>query len=135
MSALIIDIKIESNLVKEPDNNVPENLIKAARQLRQKQTPSEELLWQLLRKRQLLGAKFRRQHPLKEGVILDFYCAQHHLAIEVDGGYHNKVEQRLKDAARTADLNERGILVIRFANEDVLNNTERVLIEITKYLK
>ena len=82
------------------------------------------MLWQHLRNRRLHGLKFRRQHPI-ERVIVDFYCAEKQLMIEVDGGIHEK--QREQDAAGDAFLQERGYRVVRFRNEEVLNDIEAVL--------
>ncbi len=109
------------------EKQLPPWLLAFARELRQKQTEPEELLWQLLRNRQLNKLKFRRQHPLKAGFILDFYCAESKLAVEVDGGYHNSEKQKKYDAERTKIIGEYGISVIRFTNEEVLNCTQEVL--------
>jgi very-short-patch-repair endonuclease len=106
---------------------IPSQLLANARELRQNQTDAEELLWQLLRGRKLNSLKFRRQHPLKAGFILDFYCAELKLGIELDGGYHNDAMQQEYDAERTKIINEYGINIIRFKNEDVLLDTENVL--------
>ncbi|MES9951065.1 MAG: DUF559 domain-containing protein [Candidatus Thiodiazotropha sp.] len=109
--------------VKEP---VPDYLIENARELRKNQTDAESLLWQLLRNRQIENAKFRRQHPI-EPYILDFYCHDKKLAIELDGGQHNTDEGKDKDQKRTDFLESKGIRVLRFWNNDVLQNTEAVL--------
>jgi very-short-patch-repair endonuclease len=105
----------------------PETLQEKARWLRKNQTPAEKMLWQHLRNRKLNGHKFRRQHPLQQGFVLDFYCLEARIAIEVDGGYHTTGEQKEYDVGRTFEVNEYGISVIRFRNEDVLNNMEEVL--------
>jgi type I site-specific restriction endonuclease len=109
--------------VREP---VPEYLINNARELRKNQTDAESLLWQMLRNRQIEDAKFRRQHPI-EPYILDFYCHEKKLAIELDGGQHNTNEGKEKDQKRTEFLKSQGIRVLRFWNNDVLQNTESVL--------
>ncbi|MES2884800.1 MAG: type ISP restriction/modification enzyme [Pseudomonadota bacterium] len=95
-----------------------------ARALRGNLTEAENKLWQVLRAAQL-GAKFRRQHPLKP-FILDFYCLEHRLAIELDGGQHNDDAVAELDAARTAWLEAQGIRVLRFWNDEVLRNVEGV---------
>ncbi len=105
---------------------LPPLLLQRARELRKNQTDSERLLWGLLRARRFLGLKFRRQHPVPP-YILDFYCPELKLAIEVDGGQHAQPEQRRKDRRRTAYLNEQGITVIRFWANEVLKETEAVL--------
>jgi very-short-patch-repair endonuclease len=104
-------------------------LIELARELRKQQTDAEILLWQLLRNRQLLDAKFRRQHPI-ESYIADFYCDQYQFIIELDGGQHFTEEGIAKDLIRTHRLNELGIKVLRFENQRVLTQTESVLREI-----
>lgn len=112
------------------EQQLPKQLLENARELRKNLTEAEELLWQLLRNRQLNNLKFRRQHPLKAGFILDFYCAELKLGIEIDGGYHNQKEQKEYDAERTKIINEYGIRIIRFTNEQVLQNTEQILKDI-----
>jgi len=100
-----------------------------ARNLRKNQTPAENLLWSKLRSRQLSGFKFRRQHPIGQ-YILDFYCREAHLAIEVDGGQHAEDQKWKLDNLRTAFLMTKGIRVIRFWNDDVLRDLENVIAEI-----
>ena len=113
---------------------VPGHLIAFARQLRKDSTDAEDILWQLLRNRQLNGAKFRRQHPVATGYILDFYCAECRLAIEVDGSIHDLPEQAAYDAKRTQHLEQFNVKVIRFSNAEVLTQTEWVLSVINTYL-
>jgi type I restriction-modification system DNA methylase subunit len=112
------------------ETQIPAQLLANAKKLRKNQTEAEDLLWQLLRNRQLNNLKFRRQHPLKVGFILDFYCAEAKLGIEIDGGYHSRTEQKEYDETRTKIINEYGIRIIRFVNEQVLQNTEQVLKDI-----
>ena len=112
--------------IREP---VPDYLIENARELRKNQTDAEALLWQLLRNRQIQDAKFRRQHPV-EPYILDFYCHDKKLAVELDGGQHNTTEGKASDEKRTQYLNSQGIQLLRFWNNDVLQNTESVLEQI-----
>ena len=83
----------------------------------------------MLRGRQLNDCKFRRQHPV-EPYILDFYCHENKLAIELDGGQHNTELTIHKDSKRTDYLQSQGITVLRFWNNDVLQNTESVLQQI-----
>ena len=99
-------------------------ILQAARELRHPQTPAEQKLWSRLRNRQLNGLKFRRQHPI-ERFIIDFYCDEAKLCIEVDGDSH--AEQIEYDQARTAYLNELGYTVIRFTNREVFTQCEAVL--------
>ncbi len=121
-----------SESITPVEKHLPKQLLANARELRKKQTEPEELLWQLLRNRQLNDLKFRRQHPLKVGFILDFYCAEAKLGIEIDGDYHNKEEQQLRDAERTKIISEYGIRIVRFTNEQVLQNIVQVLNDIIK---
>ena len=103
------------------------------RELRKDATNPEKLMWSLLRNRVLDGAKFRRQHPHK-GYILDFYCHQAKLAIELDGSGHLEDKQIQHDEERTKILEEDGVKVLRFWNSDVSNDTETVLGEIWEAL-
>ena len=114
--------------VKSAFNIVSTNLLKKARQLRQNSTETEKILWELLRNRQLGDKKFRRQHPLEENYILDFYCEECKLGIEIDGAHHSKEAQKRYDDARANDIEFiYGIKILRFTNEEVLKNIERVL--------
>jgi very-short-patch-repair endonuclease len=105
---------------------VPIGILKFARELRGSHTDAENLLWMLLRDRRFCGLKFRRQHPIG-GYILDFYCHEYKLAVELDGGGHAEEEQVTYDNERTKELEGAGIKVLRFWNDDVLRNTEVVL--------
>lgn len=87
-------------------------------------TPAETLLWDHLRNRRLSGLKFRRQHPLGPFVV-DFYCAEHRLAVEIDGEIHR--EQVGRDTARTKQLQDHNYRVIRFSNDQVLSDPKSVL--------
>ena len=108
-----------------------QNIRKRARELRMKTTGAEDLLWRNLRNRRLKGLKFRRQHPVVR-FIADFYCHEKKVVVEVDGGIHQLDENRKYDEGRTAELESFGIKVIRFANEDVFQNIDRVLEEIER---
>jgi very-short-patch-repair endonuclease len=100
-----------------------------AKELRKVQTPAEQALWSRLRNRGLSGLKFRRQHPIGP-FIADFYCAQHRLVIELDGGVHRK--QAEQDAKRTAQLAAYGFRVLRVQNEEVQTDLESVLRKIAE---
>lgn len=100
-----------------------------ARQLREKQTEAESLLWQLLRAKQLCGLKFRRQYP--EGpYFADFACLSHKTIVELDGGYHEHRE--LEDDERQKYLEECGWKVFRFLNADILEDVEAVGVSIAR---
>jgi len=105
-----------------------------AQNLRKNQTDAEQILWSKLRSRGLSGFKFRRQHPI-DNYILDFYCNEALLAIEIDGGQHAEEKYCKIDNHRTASLNQKGIRVIRYWNNDVLENTDDVLEDIHATLK
>jgi len=98
-----------------------------ARELRCAPTPAEHLLWARLRRRQLNGLKFRRQHPLGR-FIADFCCPVRKLVIELDGPIH--VRQVERDAARTQTFEAYGYRVLRFSNVRVETDIESVLVEI-----
>ncbi len=102
------------------------NIVNNAKELRQRQTKAEEILWSYLRNRKLNGNKFRRQHYIKS-YIVDFYCAEKMLSVELDGGIHNTKEQKEYDHARTEFLKEQGITELRFTNEEVFENVLDVL--------
>ena len=95
-----------------------------ARSLRKNMTNVERLLWQRLRDRQLGGYKFRRQHPIGP-FFVDFVCLEKELVIEVDGGQHAKNVEA--DVKRSDYLKERGYRVLRFWNNEVLEESESVL--------
>ena len=102
-----------------------------SQELRQAQTKAEQHLWKYLRNRRLGGRKFRRQFPIPP-YILDFYCHEMHLAVELDGSQHLLKEKY--DRKRTEYLENQGIRVLRFWNHDVLQRTEKVLEMIREYL-
>ena len=95
-----------------------------SRDLRRRQTDAEAALWRHLRRRGLVGLKFRRQHPI-HGYIVDFFCSEARLAVELDGGQH--AEAFARDVLRTQELERRGIRVVRFWNTDVLREPLAVL--------
>jgi type I restriction enzyme R subunit len=108
-------------------------MVERARELRERQTPAEEVLWDLLRDRQLAGAKFRRQHQFGE-YICDFYCHDAALVVECDGEVHNSAEAKAHDHKRDAYLRSQKLKVLRFKNAAVLHETENVLTQIAKEL-
>jgi very-short-patch-repair endonuclease len=98
--------------------------IDTARKLRRHQTDAERTLWFRLRDRRLAGLKFRRQMPI-DPYVVDFCCEAARVIVEVDGGQHST--RTAEDEARTAALEARGYLVLRFWNNDVLQNLDGVL--------
>ena len=106
---------------------------KHANELRHRSTKAEQKLWALLRNRQLNGKKFRRQHAIAH-YVADFYCHESKLVIELDGKFHASTEAKDYDKLRTALLNETGITVLRFWNEEVISDVSKVLRQVEKYL-
>ncbi len=106
--------------------------ISNARERRRQSTPSEGLLWSILRARQLCGLKFRREHPIG-GFIADFACEAKKIVVEIDGGYHDQTGEQ--DEARERMLRELGWDVLRFSDEDVERDAEAVGQAIAKYLR
>lgn len=98
------------------------------RALRKSQTDAERKIWNLVRRKGILGFKFFRQYSVDK-FILDFYCPKLKLAIEIDGSQHI---DNAYDATRTRKLKERGVYVLRFWNNDVLKNIEGVYEEIVR---
>jgi len=102
------------------------------RRLRTEPTKAEKVLWAALRKRSLLGFRFQRQRAF-EKFIVDLYCSQARLVIEVDGPIHD--QQQADDANREEYLKRIGLTVLRFRNEDVLERLSEVTATICKALE
>lgn len=111
--------------------DIPEVLLQKAKELRQKQTSAEQMLWQCLRANQLHGAKFRRQHNIGQ-YIVDFYCHAAKLVIELDGGIHEL--QKDRDSDRDTYLKSNGLQVLRIQNEEITQNIPQVLQAISQHL-
>lgn len=107
----------------------PETFDKA-KQLRKNMTEAEKELWSKIRMDKLNGFQFRRQHPLNI-FIADFYCARLKLVIEVDGGIHQMEKQAEYDMGRDSFMQDKGITVLRFTNEEVMTNIDNVLKQIS----
>lgn len=105
-----------------------------ARELRRNMTPAEKKLWELVRNRKLNRFKFRRQQVI-EGFIVDFYCEEAKLCVEVDGDVHKEPAQKEIDEHRTAVFAARGIRVMRVNNEEVLTDENVLLRRIADNLK
>lgn len=97
------------------------------------QTPAERRFGEILKE---IGARqlFRVQQPLY-GFIIDFYAPKYMLAVEIDGGYHGNAEQEKYDAVRTAKLNRKGIVLVRFKNEEVMQHPEMVMSVVQNKIK
>jgi very-short-patch-repair endonuclease len=105
---------------------VHEERLSFRRQLRRNMTLPERLLWGQLRGKKLAGLKFRRQHPVGPYVV-DFFCAERQLAIELDGEPHFDGDGPARDRRRDAFLQTERIRVLRFTNPDVLRDLDGVL--------
>ena len=103
-----------------------------ARELRQKQTKSESLLWGLLRGKQLCNLKFRREHPIGPH-FADIACVAEKLVVEIDGDYHDHVA--IEDLEREAYFRQRGWKIIRFSDKEVEEDVVAVGIAIAKLLE
>ena len=107
------------------------------RELRKNSSEAERIFWEKVRNKQFLGKKFYRQYPIFHDItgketffVADFYCFTDKLVIKLDGKYH---KYRLKkDVDRTKILNHLGLNVIRFSNDEIINNLEEALLEIKK---
>ncbi len=104
-------------------------LVDRARELRQDQTPAEEVMWELLRNRKFMNLKFRRQHQIGD-YIVDFYCDELKLVIELDGEIHDTENQKTHDHKRDSYLTSLGFKVLRFNNSYFLNDPESILEQI-----
>ena len=119
-------------------NKDTNNLIKeTVRRLRESGTEGEKIFWEAVRNRKLNDKKFNRQFPLKFEIfgqkrffIADFFCFEHKLVVEIDGEIHSR--QKDYDEMRTHVINKLGFKVIRFLNDDVVNNLEEVLLIVRK---
>jgi very-short-patch-repair endonuclease len=113
--------------------NIPP-LEKRRRELRNNPTPAEGVLWSRLRRKQLLGKKFRRQYSVGKYVV-DFYCHECTLAIELDGQRHYEAWRQDYEAERTAYLQGVGIKILRFENRVLYENMEGVLEDIREAVR
>ena len=111
--------------MRDPERSYVHN-IPAARRLRGRQTESEAVLWDALRNRRLDGLKFRRQHAIGRYVV-DFYCDDARLAVEVDGGMHRAPEQLLRDRVRQSAIEDNEIAFVRVTDGDVMERLADVL--------
>ena len=100
-------------------------IFERARSMRLNMTAAEEKLWSILRNKQMLGLRFKAQHPINQ-FIADFYCHKIKLVIEADGDIHKDGQIKERDKGRTDELKNFGIEVIRFTNDQILNEIEMV---------
>jgi len=100
--------------------------VNQARRFRRNGTTAEKLLWSRLRNKKVAGLKFRRQHLIGDRIV-DFFCAEVKLAIELDGGGHNRHLRHAEDLDRELELYEDGIRLLRFWNHEVFENLDGVI--------
>ena len=105
------------------------DIFKLAKELRKLDTEAEKILWSRLHNNQVLGLQFRRQHPINR-FIADFYCPEIKLIIEVDGSIHELPEYQSQDLGRSDILNDFGITVIRFTNEQIIEEIDSTIEQI-----
>ena len=113
---------------------INESKLKKTRALRKEMTDAEAVLWEYLRNKQLEGLKFRRQQVI-EGFIVDFFCHELKLVIEIDGDVHNIPKQKEIDEHRRKVFELRGLKEIRFTNDEIIHDNLNVLKRIIKYNK
>ena len=113
---------------------VAKRKIELSREMRKNMTSAEKLLWNKVRNRKLMNMKFRRQQVI-DGVVVDFYCDELKLCVEIDGEIHNTEENRYYDEQREEILRSRGLNVLRFSNDEVLKDINSVLKRIADYAK
>jgi len=108
-----------------PKTPTDPRLLSFARGMRREATDAEQRLWSRLRDRRLGGLKFRRQVPFA-GYVLDFFCQERALAVELDGGQHNDGPGGKRDTGRDGALRKQGVETLRFWDPDVLKETDAV---------
>ncbi|MFH1159440.1 MAG: endonuclease domain-containing protein [bacterium] len=106
--------------------NASTEIFRRAKELRENMTSAEKVLWSKINSGKMQGFRFKPQHPI-DRFIVDFYCHKARLVIEIDGEVHNQEDQIERDQGRSAELEEYGLTVLRFSNQDILENIEDVL--------
>ena len=109
------------------------NIFEKAKSLRNNMTIAEKIFWKELNANKIKGYRFKAQHPVNR-YIVDFYCHKAKLVIEIDGNIHDNEEVKERDDGRTYEIENYGLKVIRFTNNQVLNNIEEVINEIKNNL-
>ncbi len=102
----------------------PKYIIQLAQKLRKNMTPAEIILWEMIKDKKISGYKFRNQHPV-DRYILDFYCHEKKLAVEIDGHIHD--HRKDYDEHRDEYLKSAGIEVLRFSNDEIINNPDKII--------
>lgn len=107
--------------------------LRRAKALRQRQTPTEKIMWQMLRAKRFHGYKFKRQVPIGP-FIVDFLCPQHRLILEIDGNHHWIAGIKEYDQRRTEYLQARGYRILRLGNKEVRRSLDTVLEKVRRAL-
>jgi very-short-patch-repair endonuclease len=110
------------------------DIFKKAKELRRYENEAKKVLWSKLSRNQMLRLQFRRQHPINN-FIVDYYCAKIKLVIEVDGNIHELPENKIYDIGRNQILNDFGITVIRFSNDQIIYDIKNVIKSIEETVK
>jgi very-short-patch-repair endonuclease len=114
--------------------NASPEMLKRADDLRKNMTQAESALWEIIGKKKLIGVTFRRQHPITKFVV-DFYCHEVLLVVEVDGGVHNTKDVAEHDEGREHELKKLGLNILRFSNNEVLGYWDKVVKSIQLFIK
>ena len=107
--------------------------LRAAGILRRNMTKAELILWDKLRNKEIFKSKFRRQHPI-DIFIVDFYCHEYKLVIEIDGEIHNNKENSEYDDGRSAELQKLGLIILRFTNDQIIYKLDEVILRIQRVI-
>jgi very-short-patch-repair endonuclease len=126
-------VHLGKSVVKDMHVGAKPELFRYAQEMRKNSTESEEALWHILRKFRYEGYIFRRQHPV-DIFIADFYCHKLKLIVEVDGDVHESDQAMEYDDGRSAELEKYGLNVLRFTNDQVLKETDKVILRIHDYI-
>ena len=117
------EARVRAGVAKNKSKKLPHSLVPLAREMRRDDTRAEKIAWTLLKDRRLNGFKFRRQVPI-DNFIVDFYCHEAKLIIELDGYIHAETEEYEYDQQRDARLRELGYTVVRFSNEVLYTDSD-----------
>ena len=118
------------DIISNRRNQLDQKLLRQT--LRNNATPAEACLWKELKGKQVNGLKFRRQFGFGP-YVLDFYCPEIRLCIELDGEVHKSYDTEMYDIARTEFLQKNNVEVMRFDNDVVFRNTDGIVEEIKRY--
>jgi very-short-patch-repair endonuclease len=126
-------VYLGKSVVKDMHVGAKPELFRFAQEMRKNPTESEKALWNILRKFRYKGYIFRRQHSV-DIFIADFYCHKLKLIVEVDGGVHDSDQAMEYDDGRSAELEKYGLSIIRFTNDQVLKETDKITFHIQNYI-